>query len=103
LRLLIERAFAQAQIELNVVADVDSLPAMLALARSGTAVTINSAVIASATQPKILARRLVKPSIHRSVALCLPTSSPQNAASLATEETIRTLAREMAAIWDKAK
>jgi LysR family nitrogen assimilation transcriptional regulator len=36
------------------------------------------------------------------VGLCLPTGIPQTAAALAAEEAIRTLAREHAAIWDKA-
>jgi LysR family transcriptional regulator, nitrogen assimilation regulatory protein len=102
LRLYIERIFAQAQIPLNVVADVDSLPAMLALARNGPAATINSAAVARVTQPAILARRLVNPTIERPVCLCRPTAIPQNAASLATEETIRTLIRELGPIWDKA-
>jgi LysR family nitrogen assimilation transcriptional regulator len=66
LRLLIARAFAQAQIEMN-----------------------------------LLARRLVNPSIARPVCLCLPTATPQSAASLAAEETIRTLAREYAPLWDR--
>jgi LysR family nitrogen assimilation transcriptional regulator len=44
----------------------------------------------------------VNPAINRTVGLCLPTGIPQTAAALAAEETIRTLAREHAAIWDKA-
>jgi LysR family nitrogen assimilation transcriptional regulator len=84
-----------------VIADLDSLPAMLALARNGVAATIASAGVARTAQPPILARRLVRPSIERPVCLCIPTAVPQSAASLATEETIRTLARETAALWDK--
>jgi LysR family nitrogen assimilation transcriptional regulator len=34
LRMLMDRAFAQSHLELNVVADLDSLPAMLELRRS---------------------------------------------------------------------
>jgi LysR family nitrogen assimilation transcriptional regulator len=101
LRLLVERVFTQAGIPLNVIADLDSLPAMLALARNGVAATIASAGVARTAQPPILARRLVRPSIERPVCLCIPTAVPQSAASLATEETIRTLARETAALWDK--
>lgn len=101
LRLLIERAFAQADIELNVVGDIDSLPVMLTLARNGAAATINSGGVARVSQPPILARRLVNPAIARPVCLCLPTATPQTAASLAAEETIRTLAREFAPLWDR--
>lgn len=74
---------------------------MLTLARNGTAATINSGGVARASQPSILARRLVNPTVERPVCLCLPTGIPQTAASLAAEETIRTLAREFSAMWDK--
>jgi LysR family transcriptional regulator, nitrogen assimilation regulatory protein len=100
LRLLIERAFAKVDVELNVIADVDSLPVMLALARNGTAATINSGGVARASSPPICTRRLINPAVQRSVCLCLPTGVPQTAASLAAEETIRTLARELSAMWD---
>jgi LysR family transcriptional regulator, nitrogen assimilation regulatory protein len=101
LRLLIERIFEQSNIELNVIADIDSLPVMLALARNGTAATINSVGVARASDLDVLTRRLVNPTVKRPVCLCLPTGIPQTAASLAAEETIRTLARESSAMWDK--
>jgi LysR family nitrogen assimilation transcriptional regulator len=100
LRLLIERAFTQSNAELNVVADIDSLPVMLALARKGAVATISSRAV-SMVFPQILARRLINPTISRPVCLCHPTAIPQTAAALAAEETIRTLAREHAPYWDR--
>ena len=100
LRFLVERAFTQSNAELNVVADIDSLPVMLSLARNGAVATISSRAV-SMVFPQILARRLINPTISRPVCLCQPTAIPQTAAALAVEETIRTLAREHAPYWDK--
>jgi LysR family nitrogen assimilation transcriptional regulator len=102
LRLLVEQAFSEAGVPLNVMSDIDSLPVMMKLVRNGTAATINSSGVARVAETPILSRRLVNPAINRTVGLCLPTGIPQTAAALAAEETIRTLAREHAAIWDKA-
>ena len=41
-RLIIERSFMRAGLELNVVADIDSLPTRMAIAREGSACTILS-------------------------------------------------------------
>src|SRR6202023_1583107 len=66
LRLLVERAFTQSNAELNVVADIDSLPVMLSLARNGAVATISSRAV-SMVFPQILARRLINPTISRPV------------------------------------
>src|SRR6202790_3770772 len=100
LRLLVERAFTQSNAELHVVADIDSLPVMLSLARNGAVATISSRAV-SMVFPRILARRLINPTISRPVCLGHSTAIPQTAAALAVEETIRTLAREHAPYWDK--
>jgi LysR family nitrogen assimilation transcriptional regulator len=102
LRLLVERAFSEAGVPLNVMCDIDSLPVMMKLVRNGDFATINSSGVARASEVPILARRLINPTVKRTVSLCQPTGIPQSAAALAAEETIRTLAREHAAIWDKA-
>ena len=73
---------------------------MLSLARNGAVATISSRAV-SMVFPRILARRLINPTITRPVCLCHPTAIPQTAAALAVEETIRTLAREHAPYWDK--
>ncbi len=102
LRVLVERAFSEAGVALNVTCDIDSLPVMMKLVRNGDFATINSSGVARAAEIPILARRLINPVVKRTVSLCQPTGIPQSAAALAAEETIRTLAREHAAIWDKA-
>lgn len=102
LRLLVERAFSEANVPLNVICDIDSLPVMMKLARNGSAATINSSGVARVAETPILARRLINPTITRTVSLCQPTGIPRSAAALAAEETIRTLAREQASLWDKA-
>jgi LysR family nitrogen assimilation transcriptional regulator len=101
LRLLIERAFAQAGLDLNVVADIDSLPTMLKLASRGHAGTILSAALAHEVRAEpLLARRLVDPSITRPISLCLPNALPRNAASLAVQNTIVELVLELTDTWD---
>jgi LysR family nitrogen assimilation transcriptional regulator len=101
LRLLIERTFAREGLELNVVADIDSLPTMLTLARSSNVATILSGALARVPdQAPILARRLTEPAIERIVSLCLPTAVPQNAASRAVQNTIHSLVRELPHVRD---
>lgn len=103
LRTLIERVFTRAGLELNIVADVDSLHTMLALARNGNAGAILSSALAQRTkiQP-LLARRLVEPAIERTISLCMSNTLPQNAASLAVRNTITELVAEMASHWQGA-
>lgn len=100
LRTLIERVFTRAGVELNIAADVDSLPTMLALARNGKVGTILSSALAHRTkiQP-LLARRVVEPAIERTISLCVSKTLPQNAASLAVRNTITELVAEMAGSW----
>lgn len=97
LRVLIERAFARAGIEPEVVADVDSLPTMLAIARQGGIVTIVSSDAFGATADRHLVHRLVEPEITRAVSLCVPTSLPASAASTAIQKAVLTLTAELVA------
>jgi len=83
LRVIVERAFAEAGVQLNVVADMDSLPALLSIAHGGSACTIvSSAFIDDVRIVKPLEQRLlVRPEVHRTVSLCRPSSIPLNSAS----------------------
>jgi len=96
LRTMIERIFARDDIELNVVADVDSFPSLLALAQSGFAYTIlpSSALPAGVARPCAV-RRLIEPSIHRTVSLCWTTSSPRTAAALAVQRIVVEVVEEL--------
>ncbi|PLZ03100.1 LysR family transcriptional regulator [Burkholderia sp. WAC0059] len=96
LRVLIERAFAREGIEPEIVADIDSLPTMLAIARQGHVVTIVSPdALGRHAADAPLIHRLVKPDIARAVALCIPNALPTSAASLAIQKTVRQLAAEL--------
>lgn len=97
LRPIIERNFASVGGELNVVAEIDSLPTRMAIARAGSACTIlsysNRLIALPEDQP--LFRRLVNPPIHRTVSLCWPTSIAPNSASLAVYRSIVNLIGEL--------
>lgn len=96
LRLLIERTFASEKVELNIVADIDSLPALLLIANSGRACTIlPSSAIAQwneALLPKM--RRIVEPTIRRPASICWPNGAPMNSATVAVRETLIELIAE---------
>lgn len=96
LRLMIERAFAAAGMELNVVADIDSLPTMLDLAHRGSVATILSSLLAIRTPQDLLARYVVSPTIERTVALCSLNSAPQTAAASAVQNCILAICKEIA-------
>lgn len=101
LRLLIERAFAREGIEPEVVADVDSLPTMLAIARELDGVTIVSSDAFGNTADQHLVHRLVEPEISRTVSLCVPNALPTSAASVAIQKVVAQLVAELVAsgIW----
>jgi len=90
LRMLIERAFVREQIEPNIVADIDSLPTLIAIAQSGAACTIlpTSALMRydMARRPKI--RRLVDPPIVRPASLCWPNTVSFSSATLAVRRVL---------------
>jgi len=95
LRLLIERSFARAGLELNVVADIDSLSTVILIAQKGLACTILPwYVLNEAEVERPTFRRLVEPGIQRPIGLCRPKSLPPNPASRAVYQTIIELVRE---------
>ncbi|CAG9192500.1 LysR family nitrogen assimilation transcriptional regulator [Paraburkholderia tropica] len=101
LRLLIERAFAREGIEPRVVADIDSLPTMLAIARQGGGVTLVSSDAFGHSADQHLIHRLVEPEISRAVALCVPNALPTSAASLAIQKVVEQLVAELveSGVW----
>ncbi|MEC5408488.1 LysR substrate-binding domain-containing protein [Paraburkholderia sp. MPAMCS5] len=102
LRLLVERAFASAALDLNVVADVDSLPTMLELARRGEVATILSGFLNVGRKKDLLTRYLVNPTLERSVALCRLNAVPQTAASRAVQDCVQQIVAEMAPAFASA-
>jgi LysR family nitrogen assimilation transcriptional regulator len=102
LRVLIERAFAREGIDPEIVADVDSLPTMLAIARQGELVTIvSSDAFGRNTADQHLIHRLVNPEISRPVGLCVPNALPTSAASLAIQKVVMRLVAELveSGVW----
>jgi LysR family transcriptional regulator, nitrogen assimilation regulatory protein len=97
LRLLIERRFAQLSLELNVIADIDSFPTNIAVARDGFACTIlpYSAVVSLPPRERPPTRLLVEPGICRPLSLVWSTSLPRTPATLAVQRVIVGLVGEM--------
>lgn len=99
LRLIVERSFARAGLELNVVADIDSLRTRMLIAQEGSACTIlaasNELILKEQKIRHPPLRRLVDPGIRRPVGLCWPNSLPPNSASIAVYRAIIELVREM--------
>jgi LysR family nitrogen assimilation transcriptional regulator len=93
LRLLVERAFAQAGIALNVVADLDSLPCLLSTAEEGLACTILPASTLAATGMKTPSWRIT-PDIRRTLSLCWPRSGPRTPAAAVVEKLLRQIVAE---------
>jgi LysR family nitrogen assimilation transcriptional regulator len=97
IRMLVERCFAQARLELNVVADIDSFRTSLAIAGSGAACTILplSALMPLPEDEWPPVRRLVQPAIGRPVALAWSTSLPRTGAAVAVQGIIIELVQEL--------
>lgn len=102
LRLLLERTFSRENVDLNIIADIDSLPTMIAIAHSGKACTILPASAVAQWDPARLPkmRRIVEPSIERPASICWPNGMPLHSATLAVRQTMvevisEQVAREM--------
>jgi LysR family nitrogen assimilation transcriptional regulator len=97
LRMVVERSFAASGVELNVVANVDSFRAMLAIAGSGDACAILplSALMPRAADDTVPVRRLVEPGIRRAVGLAWSTSLPHTNAAAAVCRIVAELATEL--------
>ncbi|MFL9901344.1 LysR substrate-binding domain-containing protein [Paraburkholderia fungorum] len=99
LRLLLERMFARENLELNIVADIDSLPTLLSMAESGRACTVLPASALTqreaAHRPKM--RPLVAPEIRRPASVCWSSTTKMNSATAAVCRVIAELVDDLAA------
>lgn len=97
LRLLIERTFTQANVDLNIVADIDSLPTLLEIADSGAACTIlpASALARRRSLQVIPMRKLIEPEMRRPASLCWSKAVPALAATQVVKATMVDLIREL--------
>ena len=97
LREVVERSFAKAGIALNVVADLDSLPFLLAAAREGLACTVLPAsslgegpeAEGNGDAGSSIGRRLILPELRRTLSLCWPRALPRSNAAEAVAEILR--------------
>ncbi|RDK08687.1 LysR substrate-binding domain-containing protein [Cupriavidus lacunae] len=90
LREVVELAFAQAGVPMNVVADLDSLPFLLATAREGLACTVLPASSLSEADSEV-PRHLIVPELRRTLSLCWPRALPRTSAAEAVAEVLREL------------
>jgi LysR family transcriptional regulator, nitrogen assimilation regulatory protein len=97
LRLLIERAFARAEVDLNIVADIDSLPTLLDIAESGEACTIlpASALARRHFENRPPVRKIVDPDMGRPASLCWSNAVPAMAATEVVKATMIELIAEL--------
>jgi LysR family nitrogen assimilation transcriptional regulator len=97
LRLLIERTFSSQKVELNIVADIDSLPSMLLIAHSGRACTILPAsALAQLDQSRVpKMRKIVDPIIRRPASICWPNGVPMHSATVAVRQMLVELIAEL--------
>ncbi|MGH8788186.1 MAG: LysR substrate-binding domain-containing protein [Cupriavidus necator] len=102
LREVVELAFAQAGVPLNVVADLDSLPFLLATAREGLACTILPASSLSDADSDV-PRHLIVPELRRTLSLCWPRALPRTSAAEAVAEVLRELVAERIAAGGSLK
>ena len=90
LRLLVERTFAAAELDLNIVADIDSLPTPISIAVSGDAVTIlpASALARIDIPVRPTMRRLIEPNVRRPASLCWSNTVPWIPATQAVKDVM---------------
>ena len=96
-RPMIERTFQREGVDLNIVADIDSVQTSLAIANGGSASTILPAAALARRTPDLRAviRRIVGPTMSRPTSLCRSHVLPVSAAALAMRKLIVTLVGEL--------
>ncbi|MFK8399894.1 LysR substrate-binding domain-containing protein [Pseudomonas sp. BGr12] len=96
LRVLITKAFERAGIELNIVANIDSLNTMLEIVEKGSVCAIlpaSSVVLRPSSN--FTKRKIIESEIMRPISVCWPASQPRSAASTAVCELIGLLFRDL--------
>jgi LysR family transcriptional regulator, nitrogen assimilation regulatory protein len=99
LRERLELAARSAGVELKLVAEIDSLPQLKALATRGVASTVLSlsAVRDEWRTRSVEARLIVDPPIQRTVSLCFPKGRPLSGAAAAVQGVVRDVMRALLA------
>lgn len=97
MRAVIDQACQEMGIELRIVADVDSLPALRGIAATGFAGVIlpQSALAESTGYGEMFSRPIVDPKLTRPLALCRSEGAPRSRAMQAAEEVLRFLVKDL--------
>jgi LysR family transcriptional regulator, nitrogen assimilation regulatory protein len=97
LRILLDEYCDMLGVSLNVIADVDSLPALRGLAASGLAQVIlpYSALVNVGYDNLLFSRPIVEPKCSRPVSMCRSEGAPRSRAIQATEEAMRFLIKDL--------
>ncbi|WP_413658039.1 LysR substrate-binding domain-containing protein [Paraburkholderia phenoliruptrix] len=99
LRLLLERTFSEADVALNVVADIDSIATLVNIAEAGDACAMfaASALANCRFAPSTPIRKIIEPEMTRTASLCWNNSIPTLAAAHVIRETVVQLIEDLQA------
>lgn len=107
MRAIINHVCEEHGIDLNIIAEVDSLPGLREIAASGTAYVIlpQSALAAPAATGPLYSRSIIEPRMSRPVSLCRSEGAPRSRAIEATEDVLRHLVKELVleGVWGGAR
>jgi LysR family nitrogen assimilation transcriptional regulator len=97
MRDLIDETFRREGLELNVVAEVDSLPSLRGIAASGFATVIlpQSALVEPSAEGRFFARLIIEPVITRPLSLCRPQGVSRERAADAVVECVKEAAADL--------
>lgn len=105
MRSVIDQACQEHNVELNIIADVDSLPALRGIAATGFAgVILPQSALAESTGYGPIFSRPIEPKLSRPLALCRSEGAPRSRAMQAAEEVLRFLVKDLveAGTWKGA-
>lgn len=99
LRKRLQATFAQHDITLNLIAEVDVIPQLIELAAAGVGSTILScaSTVGSPHSERLSVLAIDEPKLHRSVYLCQSTTAPQTIATTVVSELLTQLAHDLVA------
>lgn len=96
MRYVIDQACQDNKVELNVIADVDSLPALRGIAATGFAgVILPQSALAEASGYGPVYDRPIEPRLSRPLSLCRSEGAPRSRAMQAAEEILRFLVKDL--------
>jgi LysR family nitrogen assimilation transcriptional regulator len=96
MRQVIDQMCEANKLELNIIADVDSLPALRGIAATGLAsVILPQSALAEPTGHGPLYSRPIEPRLSRPLALCRSEGAPRSRAVQAAEEVLRFLVKDL--------